>query len=105
VQQAKVAGQADTGGRVLAGTELEDVKCTGEDEGELQRGANGVEGVGGGVVGREDGGVERVVLKPVREALAMKRKGEREESLLTFRPITPRHAIEGIVVAISTVES
>jgi hypothetical protein len=46
VEEAKVAGEADAGGRVLAGAELEDVEGAGEDEGELEGRADGAEGVG-----------------------------------------------------------
>lgn len=67
VQQAKVTRQAGPGGGVLARAQLEDVERAGENEGELQRGADGTEGVGRGVVGREDGRVEGVVLRERRQ--------------------------------------
>ena len=77
---------------------------------ELQGGASGNIGVGGGVVGGEDLDVERVVLEVRKGRLVevtltgRNRRGRRGneggKGSFTLRPITPRQAIEGIRVAI-----
>lgn len=62
MQEAHVAGEADARSGVCFGAQLEDVDGGREEERELERGADGCEGVGCGIVGREDGDVEGVVL-------------------------------------------
>lgn len=62
MEQAKVTGEADVGRGVLFGAQREDVDGGGEEEAEFEGGAEGREGVGGGVVGGKDGHVEGVVL-------------------------------------------
>ena len=63
VQQAKVAREARACERVLLGAQVEDVDGGGEEEGELERRADGCEVVGCWVVGGEDGDVKWVVLE------------------------------------------
>ena len=70
MQQAQVAGQAGAGGCVLAGAELKDVEGAGEDEGELERGADGPVGVSCRVVGGEDCCVEGIVLDIISQLAA-----------------------------------
>jgi hypothetical protein len=62
VQQTEVARQTDAGSLVLTRAKLEDIEGAGEEERELQRCTDGAVGVVRGVVRREDGCVERVVL-------------------------------------------
>ena len=62
VQQAKVAAEAYSAGGIVAGAQLKDVEGARQQEGELEGVPDGGEGVGGRVVGREDGDVEGVVL-------------------------------------------
>lgn len=105
MQEAVVAREVRRRGRVF-GAQVKDVEGGGEEEGELQGRADRGEGVGGGVVRREDGDVEGVVLYTRRgrtvSVLCGKRERERErESKRTFRPITPRQAMDGIAVAMS----
>lgn len=57
MQQTKVARR-----RAGLGSQVEDVDCRGEEEGELQGVADGREGVGCWIVGWEDGDVQGVVL-------------------------------------------
>ena len=47
----------------MGASESEDVEGAGEEEGELQGRADGCQGVGGLVVGGEDGDVEGIVLR------------------------------------------
>ena len=62
LEEAKLAREADARGGVCAGAQVEDVDGGGEEEGELQGGADGGEGVRCRVVGWEDGDVEGAVL-------------------------------------------
>ena len=62
LEQAKVAGQADARNGVALGAQVEDVDGGGEQERELEGGADGREAVSRRVVGWEDGDVERIVL-------------------------------------------
>ena len=71
---------------------FENVEGTGEEERELQGCAEGSVAWGGW----EDGDVERVVLG--ERQLEGRRRGLEERDEDTFLPITPRQAIEGIVV-------
>lgn len=86
LEEAKVARQADAGDGVALGAEVEDVDGGGEEERELEGGADGREGVGGRVVGREDGDVEGVVLFSMlinsvnsSSSLSLGGKGERSQ--------------------------
>ncbi|KAK3492476.1 uncharacterized protein B0T23DRAFT_404542 [Neurospora hispaniola] len=62
MQQTKVTGQAHSRRGVATGAQVKDVQGRGEQEVELEGGAGGNVGVGGGVVGWEDLDVEGVVL-------------------------------------------
>jgi len=69
MQQAVVAGESHSIQSVLAGAQLKHVEGGGEEEGELQGGSEGVERIGCGIVGGEDGDVEGVVLRGERGRL------------------------------------
>lgn len=63
MQEPEVAGEACACDGVVLGPQVEDVDCGGEEEGELEGRADWGEGVGGWVVGGEDGDVKGVVLQ------------------------------------------
>ncbi|KAK9426128.1 hypothetical protein SUNI508_12582 [Seiridium unicorne] len=101
VQEAEVAAEKRARGGRVALSRGEYVEGTGEQEGELQRRAQGHGLAGRGVVrGWEEGRMERTVLF-LAFSLAEGGYGK-IVSELTFRPMTPRQAIAGIDVAIVT---
>lgn len=89
----------------MFGAQVEDIEGRGEQQRELQGRANRCERVGERVVGREDGDVEGVVLElalcQLDYCVNREVTDKRRRNKLTFRPITPRQAMDGMAVAMS----
>ena len=99
VQEPVIAAQADPARGVVLGAELEDVQRAAQDQTELEWRADRREEVGDGVVGGEYRDMERVVLRGPGLAGGRAAKATVLQNV-TFRPMTPRHTIDGIEAAI-----
>lgn len=96
LQEAVLAREPTARYGVVSGTELKHVDRGGEDERELEGGADRCEVVGYRVLRWEDGNVHGVVLG-IGEPGARK-KTAWKVGKLTFLPMTPKQAIEGIAI-------